>query len=117
RARRRDSKPPRPFPSLLGAEELVHQDGAVVADHPARDAAVVVLVADAAAAASVVELVGDQALFVPILVVLSAHDLSARRRLALEAGNGGSHRFPPCSAGAGHGPRPLGRVLEYRSRL
>src|SRR5262249_29716370 len=73
-----------------------------------------VLVTDAAAAASVIELVGDQALFVPILVVLSANDLPARRRLALEAGNGGSHRSPPCRLGRGRSrataPRAISRV-------
>jgi hypothetical protein len=53
---------------LFRREELVHQDGAVVADDLTKDAAVVVLVTDAAAAAGVVELIGDQTLFIPILV-------------------------------------------------
>src|SRR5262245_62747966 len=91
---------------------LLHQDLAVVADHPVVNAAVVVLVADAPAAAGVVHVVDDQALFVAVLVALPAHGPAAGGPLALEAGARGRHRLPSVTgsrAGGPAGPRGSAR--------
>jgi hypothetical protein len=64
----------------------------VVHDFP-REAAVVVLVAQAATAARVEQIVDDEAFVIVIFVALSAHDPSARRLLFLKARiPGRSHR-------------------------
>src|SRR5262249_4994809 len=59
-------------------DELVHEDGAVVTDDFTLEAAVGVLVDDAAAATGVVQVVAQPAAFVLFLIVLSVHDLPTR---------------------------------------
>jgi hypothetical protein len=78
---------------MLG-QEFVHQDGAVVADHLAATATVVILVPQTTAATGIVQVVGDQAVFVLVLVVLAVHDAPTGGPFVLEAGAGGSHRSP-----------------------
>src|SRR5262245_11012727 len=85
---------------VLGLE-LVGKDLAVVADHAARDRAVVVLVVDDAAAAGVEPLVADQAVVVLVLVVFSVHDAAARGPFTLKCGGGGTHRMPSVNRSAG----------------
>ena len=59
--------------------KLVLDRLAVVPDRPDLGTAVVVFVADPAAAAVVVLVANDQAGVVPILLVIARHDLAARR--------------------------------------
>src|SRR5262245_36738538 len=100
---------------MLG-EELVQQDGAVVADQLSAHAAVVVLVPHAPAAAGVVPAVTDQALFVLILAVLPVGHPSTGSPFAVEARARGNHRSP--SVGAGRADRPpargIGRMCAYQ---
>src|SRR5262245_53318310 len=79
--------------------ELVHQNLAVVADHPATHGAVMVLVADDPAAAGVEELIADEAILVLVLVVLPVHDPAARGLLARKADVRGRHARPSFTDG------------------
>src|SRR5262245_12763529 len=86
--------------AMLG-DELVHQDGAVVADQFSAHAAIVVLVPHAPAAAGVVPAVTDQALFVLVLAVLPVGHPSTGSPFALEARGRGNHRSPSVALWAG----------------
>src|SRR5262249_26201910 len=94
--------------AMLG-DELVHQDGAVVADHFSAHAAIVVLVPHAPAAADIVPAVTDQALFVLVLAVLPVGHPSTGSPFALEARGRGNHRSP--SVGLGRADRPPARGI------
>ena len=61
--------------TLLPVNELVFQDGTVVADHIKRRASVVIFVADTPAAAVIEPLVSEHSLVVPIQEALSVCDL------------------------------------------
>src|SRR4029453_38440 len=91
---------------MLG-DELVPQDGAVVADQFSAHAAIVVLVPHAPAAAGVVPAVTDQALFLLVPAVLPVGHPSTGSSFALEARGGGNHRSP--SVGLGRADRPPAR--------
>ncbi|PYS51949.1 MAG: hypothetical protein DMG13_17595 [Acidobacteria bacterium] len=67
---------------LCRSDELIHQDNSVVADYLAAHGAVVVLVADAAAAASILQIAGEHAVAIPIFTLLYFHDPSARGLLS-----------------------------------
>jgi hypothetical protein len=71
--------------------ELVRQDLAVVAEHASGNSAVVVLMTDDPAAAGVDELLGDEAVFVPIFEMLHVHNPPARGQLVLDTTVGGFH--------------------------
>jgi hypothetical protein len=75
--------------------ELVCQDLAVVVDHAAGNSAIVVLMTDDPAAAGVDELLGDEAVFVPIFDILHVHNTPARGRRFLDSTVGGFHDVPP----------------------
>src|SRR5262245_9885685 len=94
--------------AMLG-DELVHQDGAVVADQFSAHAAIVVLVPHAPAAAGVVPAVTDQALFVLVLAVLPVGHPSTGSPFAVEACGRGNHRSP--SIGDGRADRPPARGI------
>src|SRR5262245_25211668 len=94
--------------AMLG-DELVHQDGAVVADQFSAHAAIVVLVPHAPAAARVVPAVTDQALFVLVLAVLPGGHTSTGSPLVPEAGGRSNHRSP--SVGDGRADRPPARGI------
>ena len=65
----------RALETLLPVNNLVFQDGTVVADHITRNASVVIFVADTPAAAVIEQLVAEQALVVPIPEALSIYYL------------------------------------------
>src|SRR5262245_58422803 len=69
-----------------------------MADHFAAHASVVVLVADGAAPARIIQLLSHDDLLIPILVGLAIHDLPARRLLVPEADVRQNHRSPPLLA-------------------
>src|SRR5262245_13332144 len=79
---------------VLGLEFVV-QHLAVVADHPAGDSAVVVLVLKDATAARIEPLVADQAVVVLILEVLAIHEAATRGLLVLEGRSCYAHGQPP----------------------
>jgi hypothetical protein len=77
---------------LFGRQELVDQNGAVVSNHFTADAAVVILVADQAASARVIDFLRDEDFLVLIFVDLRVDDLPARRLLALQSSVRQNHR-------------------------
>src|SRR5262245_56900348 len=116
---------------------LVRQDLAVVANHAAGNAAVVVLVTDNPTAAIVEPFIADQAVVVLVLEVFTVHDVPARGACAGESSSDLRHRHPPSqttgrperpvgedqsgdhvrrSKSAGEGPRPPNRPLPWHPR-
>src|SRR4029453_3763520 len=93
---------------MLG-DELVPQDGAVVADQFSAHAAIVVLVPHAPAAAGVVPAVTDQALFVLVPAGSPVGHPATRSPFAREARGRGNHRSP--SVGDGRADRPPARRI------
>ena len=99
--------------TLLSINELVFQDGPVVADHIKRKASVVIFVADTPAAAVIEQVVAEQALVVSIPEALSVYYRPTRGLLIGEAGGRDGYSRPSsCTvvARATGGPRgPSGR--------
>src|SRR5262249_10114130 len=97
-------------------DELVHEDGAVVMDDFTLEAAVGVLVDDAAAATGVVQVVGQPATIVLFLIVLSVHDLPTRGPAPRGLGGHGNHRlssFGPSGPGGGSRGGRFGPTGEF----
>ena len=78
---------------LMRGKELVDEGLAVVMNHRAAHAAVVVLMKSNDAPASVALMFGDHDFLVPVLVALAVHGFAARGTLVLE-GARWIHRHP-----------------------